>query len=93
MNGDFDLARSLLATSNGVFDDLGLSLNAATSQNEAVIEMLAGDYAAAEASLRAGFDALDGDGRAGLPLDHRRVPRARRLRAGPHRRSRGARAD
>ena len=58
MNGHFDLARSLLATSNGVFEDLGLTLNAATSHNEALIEMLAGDYAAAEASLRSGFEAL-----------------------------------
>ena len=58
MNGNFELARSMLATSNGVFEELGLTLNAATSQNEALIEMLAGDYAAAEASLRSGFDAL-----------------------------------
>ena len=58
MNGDSGLARSMLATSNGVFADLGLSLNAATSQNEGLIEMLAGDYAAAEASLRARFDVL-----------------------------------
>jgi tetratricopeptide (TPR) repeat protein len=33
-------------------------LNAATSQNEAVMELSAGDPAAAETSLRAGFDAL-----------------------------------
>ena len=58
MNGRFDLARSLLATSNGVFEDLGRSLNAATSQTEALIEMLAEDSAAAERSLRTGFDAL-----------------------------------
>jgi len=58
MNGRFALARSLVATSNGVFEDLGLSLNAATSQTEALIEMLAEDSAAAEASLRTGFDAL-----------------------------------
>ena len=58
MNGNFELARSMLATSNGVFEELGLTLNAATSQNEALIEMLAGDSAAAEASLRLGFDAL-----------------------------------
>jgi predicted ATPase len=58
MNGDFDLARALLATSNGVFADLGLSLNAATSHNEGLIEMLAGDFTAAEASLRTGHDAL-----------------------------------
>jgi predicted ATPase/class 3 adenylate cyclase len=59
MNGRYDLGRSLLATSNAVFDDLGLTLNAATSQNEAVMELSAGDPAAAEASLRAGFDALE----------------------------------
>jgi class 3 adenylate cyclase/predicted ATPase len=58
MDGRFDLARSLLATSNAVFEDLGLTLNAATSHNEAVMEMLAGDPAAAEASLRSGFEAL-----------------------------------
>ncbi|TIS56678.1 BTAD domain-containing putative transcriptional regulator [Mesorhizobium sp.] len=58
MNGDFELARSLVATSNAVFDELGLTLNAATSHNEAVIEMLAGDPAAAETSLHVGFDAL-----------------------------------
>jgi predicted ATPase len=58
MNGDVELARSLLATSNAVFDDLGLTLNAATSHNEGLIEMLAGDFPAAEASLRTGFDAL-----------------------------------
>ena len=58
MNGDFALARSLLATSNGVFDDLGLTLNAATSHNEALIEMLADEPAAAETSLRAGYEAL-----------------------------------
>jgi predicted ATPase len=58
MNGHFDVARSMLAASNAVFQDLGLSLNAATSHNEALIEMLAGDNAAAEVSLRAGYDAL-----------------------------------
>jgi predicted ATPase/class 3 adenylate cyclase len=58
MNGHFDFARSLLATSNAVFEDLGLTLNAATSHSEAVIEMLAGDPAAAERSLRSGFEAL-----------------------------------
>jgi tetratricopeptide (TPR) repeat protein len=58
MDGRFELARSLLATSNAVFADLGLTLNAATSHNEAVVEMLAGDPAAAETSLRAGFEAL-----------------------------------
>ncbi len=58
MEGRFELARSLLATSNAVFEDLGLTLNAATSHNEAMVEMLAGDPAAAERSLRSGFEAL-----------------------------------
>jgi predicted ATPase/class 3 adenylate cyclase len=59
MNGRFDLARSLLSTSNDMFEDLGLTLNTATSTNEAVMEMLAGDAEAAEVSLRAGFEALE----------------------------------
>jgi tetratricopeptide (TPR) repeat protein len=59
LDGRFDLARPLFATSNAVFEDLGLTLNAATSQNEAAMEMLAGDAQAAEASLRAGFEALE----------------------------------
>ncbi len=58
MSGRFELARSLLTTSNAVFEDLGLTLNAATSPNEAFIEMLVDDPAAAETSLRSGFDAL-----------------------------------
>jgi predicted ATPase/class 3 adenylate cyclase len=58
MEGRFELARSLLATSNAAFEDLGLTLNAATSHNEAVVELLAGDPAAAERSLRSGFEAL-----------------------------------
>ena len=34
MVGRFDLARQLLATSNAVYADLGLTLNAATSQTK-----------------------------------------------------------
>ncbi len=59
MLGRFGLARRLLATSNAAYADLGLTLNAATSQNEAVIELLAGNPAAAEQSLRAGCRALE----------------------------------
>ena len=55
MVGRFDLDRQMLATSNAVYADLGLTLNAATSQNEAVIELLAGKPAAAEESLRRGY--------------------------------------
>jgi predicted ATPase len=49
----------LLVTSNAVYADLGLTLNAATSHNEAVIELLAGNPAAAELSLRNGYRALE----------------------------------
>ena len=58
LNGDFARARALLATSNAVFDDLGPTLNAATSHNEAVVDFLADDPAAAEGSLRTGFETL-----------------------------------
>jgi predicted ATPase/class 3 adenylate cyclase len=59
MEGRFELARQLLATSNAVYADLGLTLNAATSQNEAVVELLAGKPARAEQSLRKGYRALE----------------------------------
>lgn len=59
MIGRFALARQLLATSNAAYADLGLTLNAATSQNEAVVELLAGNPAAAEESLRTGYRALE----------------------------------
>ncbi|TIL77744.1 MAG: hypothetical protein E5Y76_09525, partial [Mesorhizobium sp.] len=56
--GRFDLARQLLATSNAVYADLEVTLDAATSQNEAVVELLAGNPDAAEESLRKGYLAL-----------------------------------
>jgi predicted ATPase/class 3 adenylate cyclase len=59
MVGRFELARQLFETSNAAYADLGLTLNAATSQNEAVVELLAGNPAAAEESLRAGYRALE----------------------------------
>ena len=58
MTGNFELARSMMAESNAVFDDLGPTLNAATSHNEAVMDFLADDPAAAERSLRGGYRAL-----------------------------------
>jgi len=59
MEGRFDEARALLETSDATFDELGLSLNSAVSHHAAVVEMLAGDPAAAERCLRKGFDALE----------------------------------
>jgi predicted ATPase len=59
MIGQFDLARELLATSNAAYAELGFKLDAAMSQNEAVVELLAGNPAAAEESLRTGYRALE----------------------------------
>jgi class 3 adenylate cyclase/tetratricopeptide (TPR) repeat protein len=59
MEGRLDVARGLLATSNAVFDDLGPTLNAAASHTEAVVELQAGEPAAAERSLRAGYATLE----------------------------------
>ena len=68
MTGNFDLARQLLVMSNAAYADLGLTLNSATSQSEAIVELLAGNPAAAEASLRKGYRALEEMGeRAFLP--------------------------
>jgi predicted ATPase/class 3 adenylate cyclase len=59
MNGSFDLARKLFADSNSVFEELGATVaNVSTSDIEAVADMLAGQPAAAETSLRAALDAL-----------------------------------
>jgi DNA-binding SARP family transcriptional activator/tetratricopeptide (TPR) repeat protein len=59
MDGRFDLARELLARSNSAFDELGLWLNSAVSHQAALVELLAGDYAEAERSLRVGYEALE----------------------------------
>jgi predicted ATPase/class 3 adenylate cyclase len=59
MVGSFAHARKLLATSNAAYAEFGLTLNAATDQNEAFVELLAGNPAAAEATLRVGYRALE----------------------------------
>ncbi len=59
MVGRFELARELLATSNATYADLGLNLNAASSESEAVVELRAGNPAAAEQSLRTAYRALE----------------------------------
>jgi predicted ATPase/class 3 adenylate cyclase len=59
MEGRFDEARSLLATSDATFAELGLSLNSAVSHHTAMVELLAGDAIAAERCLRKGFEALE----------------------------------
>ncbi|UVK41274.1 AAA family ATPase [Mesorhizobium sp. AR10] len=57
--GRFTLARELLVTSNATYADLGLTLYVASSDHEAVVELLAGDPGAAEKSARAGYRALE----------------------------------
>ena len=59
MQGRFDTARELLATSEAAFDDLGLTLSSAVSHHAAMVELLAGDPAAAERSLRRGYATLE----------------------------------
>lgn len=57
--GRFAIARELLATSNATYADLGLTLHLASSDHEAVVELLAGNPAAAETSVRAAYRALE----------------------------------
>ena len=60
MEGRFDRARELQAISAATFEELGLTLSLAVSHTEAgTVELLAGDAAAAEQSLRRGYQALE----------------------------------
>jgi predicted ATPase len=59
MEGRFDEARSLLASSDAAFEELGLTLNTAVSHHAAMVELLAGDPAAAERQLRKGYALLE----------------------------------
>ena len=59
MAGRFALARELLATSRALLADIDPTLNSAVSHPRAIVEMLAGDPAAAEAYLKAASDTLD----------------------------------
>jgi tetratricopeptide (TPR) repeat protein len=59
MEGGFDRARELLASSNAMFAELGLTLTSAAGHDTAWVELLAGDPVAAERSLRAGYATLE----------------------------------
>jgi predicted ATPase/class 3 adenylate cyclase len=60
MEGHFDQARELLATSVATFEELGLTLSSAVSHTAAgTVELLAGEPVAAERSLRRGYGALE----------------------------------
>jgi hypothetical protein len=53
--GRFAIARELIATSNAAYADLGLSLYVASPEHEAVLELVAGNPAAAERSARTAY--------------------------------------
>jgi DNA-binding SARP family transcriptional activator len=60
MEGSFDEARTLLALCGAILEDLGLKVTAASlSETGAIIELLAGDPAAAERILRSGYSQLE----------------------------------
>ncbi len=59
MDGRFELARELLAASSAIFEDLGQTLNSSVSHVDGIVEILAGNPAAAERHLRAGYRALE----------------------------------
>ena len=59
MSGNFDQARALTRRARTILDELGPTvLGASTSQESAVVEMLAGDPVTAEADLRGDLDRL-----------------------------------
>jgi class 3 adenylate cyclase/tetratricopeptide (TPR) repeat protein len=57
MAGDFEEARRLVAASDAILSELG-DLQSAVAQQEALVELLAGQPSAAEARLRAGYERL-----------------------------------
>ena len=60
MAGEADLARETVAASRQIRRDIGQDLGAAASAIDAgLVELLAGEYAAAEAVLRAGYEELE----------------------------------
>ena len=59
MQGDFGEARSLMREGDDILDELGRMYSAALSQQEAFVEMLAGEPGAAENRLRDGYARLE----------------------------------
>jgi predicted ATPase len=59
IDGRFAIARELIAASNATYADLGLTLYVASSEHEAVVELVAGNPTAAERSARAAYRALE----------------------------------
>ena len=58
MTGDFELARRLVGEANEILDELG-RMEEAVSHHEALVELLAGRPAEAEARLRPGYEKLE----------------------------------
>jgi len=58
MAGDFDVARRIVRDADEILSELG-DLQSAVAQQEALVEMLAGEPAAAEARLRSGYERLE----------------------------------
>ncbi|HEU4397773.1 MAG TPA: adenylate/guanylate cyclase domain-containing protein [Actinomycetota bacterium] len=63
MHGERDESRELIATARDMFADLGqMYWLATTAESSGIVELLAGDLAAAERELRKGVELLDGMG-------------------------------
>jgi tetratricopeptide (TPR) repeat protein len=58
MRGEFRAARRLLAESNAILTELGMTMHTAVSHHEAYVAMVSGDAAGAETVLRAGYERL-----------------------------------
>jgi predicted ATPase/class 3 adenylate cyclase len=60
IDGKFAVARKLIATSNASYADLGLTLHLASSEEHvAIVELLTGNQAAAETSMRNAYRTLE----------------------------------
>jgi tetratricopeptide (TPR) repeat protein len=60
MQGEFDAARELIAENRTLLQDLELSITAAhASETYGIVELLAGDAAAAEGEFRQGYETLE----------------------------------
>jgi tetratricopeptide (TPR) repeat protein len=62
MVGRFELARTLLAEANWIFEELGQTRYSSAWDLDGIVELLAGDLDAAEGRLRAGYLALEETG-------------------------------
>lgn len=59
MDGKFEIARELLARANAIFEEFGQTRYSSASDIDGIVEFLAGDLAAAEQRLHAGYVALE----------------------------------